>query len=302
MIKQKTRNIDKNKVNPPILEIPLKLDINHPSLGEENSEYIKSHIYSLKGSLGKAIVRLDTMEIITTVSDDYKVITHKDMFDNVENTLKMSGLEFVLYDINEGGKNKNRVYVNYLLPTYKFDIDGDVWVPYIQAYSCYDKFLSYGLLTGLYRVKNESALLIFDRKLLASRRHLRGKLELTEDMVNVKNWIDKLGELRRRIKHLKTSEAMINPDCNTITVKDIIIASVITVKKHRKKFEEFKLLPKYTEEFGNNAYSLMLALMEYCTHVLYDEKKKRPYDRSRKALTELTNNFLRDSWKIGEIF
>jgi len=302
MIKQKIRNTDKSKVNPVILEVPLKLDINHPILGEENSNFIKQNIHLLKGSVGKAIVRTDTMEIVTTVSDDYKVITHKDMFDNVENTLKMSGLEFILYDINEGGKNRNRVYANYLLPSYKFDIDGDEWIPYIQAYSCYDKFLSYGLLTGLYRIKNESALLMFDRKLLASRRHLRGKLELTEDMVNVKNWIDKLGDLRRRINDLRVKPLILNIEYENVTVGDIITRYVIVVKKHRKKFEESKLLLKYKEQFGNNYYSLLIALMEYCTHVLYDEKKKRPYDRSRKALTQIADSFLGNTWTAGEIF
>jgi hypothetical protein len=287
MLKQKQRNINKEILNFPVLEIPLKLDINHPDINNiltyENKQNL---IENLKGRLGKAIVKLNTSEIITTVSDDYKLITHKDMIENVEKTLKMSGLEFELFDINEGGKNKNRAYINYLLPTYKFDIEGDIWIPYIQAYSCYDKFLSYGLLTGLYRIENESSFLIFDKKLLASRRHLRGKLELTEDMVEISKWISKLGELRRRIKDWKElKEALDYLELHSS------ISQVIKIKKHREKFRTLKITHEYIKKFGENYYSLMVSLMEYAVHGLWDEKKRRAYDRSRNAQIQIANIF-----------
>lgn len=287
MLIKKCRNINRDILNFQVMEIPLKLDINHPDLESKLMYEDKANlIQNLKGRLGKAIVKVESSEIITTVSDDYKLITHKDMLDNVEDTLRRSGLQFQLFDINEGGKNKNRAYVNYLLPDYKFDIEGDVWVPYIQAYSCYDKFLSYGLLTGLYRIENESSFLIFDKTILASRRHLRGNLELTEDMVEISKWISKLGELRRKIKNFLQLQ-LIDPDLQVVSPME----KVIKVKKHRERFIESRLLSLYAQKFGSNNYSLILSLMDYATHGLWDEKKRRAYDRSRNAQIQIANFF-----------
>jgi hypothetical protein len=286
MINQKCRSTDRNILNFQVMEIPLKLDINHPCLqGILRYEDKIRLLQNLKGRLGKAIVKTESSDIITTVSDDYKLITHKDMLDNVEDTLKRSGLHFQLFDINEGGKNKNRAYVNYLLSDYKFDIEGDVWIPYIQAYSCYDKFLSYGLLTGLYRIENESSFLIFDKTILASRRHLRGKLELTEDMVEISKWISKLGELRRKIKdYLNLQLPDYLPQTN-------IINRIIKIKKHRERFIESQLISSYIQKFGTTYYSLLVSLMDYSTHGFWDAKKRRAYDRSRNAQIQTANIF-----------
>jgi hypothetical protein len=283
-LKRKHRNIDKEKVNYPILEIPLKLDINYPVLNLTEQDKFNI-INNLKGKLGRAILRVDTNEIITTVSDDYKTISHVNMFNNVEETLHMSGLHFELFDINEGGKHRNRVYANYLLPSYSFDINGDVWVPFIQAYSCYDKFLSYGLLTGLYRKESESAFLIFNRALLAKRRHVRGKLELKEDMINIGRWISELGEVRRTIKNYLDKPT-------TEDSLQAIIEIVLRVKMHRKRLFSHKLLENYKIQFGNNYYTALISLMEYATHYLFNLNRKRPYDLSRESQILIGDNFI----------
>jgi len=289
MIKLKSKNIDKLLIDYPIIEIPLMLDIT-TLLDNLTDLCTLDQLSQVRENLGKAIFRVDTKEVITTVSKDYQVITHIDMLKNVEDTLKINGLDFELFDINEGGKNKNRVYVNYLLPSYKFTVDEDVYIPFIQAYSCYDKFLSYGLLTGLYRIDNESAFLVFDKTLLAKRRHLRGKLELTEDMIHIEKWISTLGELRRKISDLR------NPSNSTETLLiegENIIRKVIKAKRHRRIFKELNILPEYVKRFGNTKYALFVALSEYVTHGLIDDKKKRAYDRSRGAQIQLYNLFLK---------
>jgi len=286
-IRRKSRNIEKEKVNYPIVEIPLKLDINHPSLSTILTFEDKQNIVNyFKDPFGRAILKLDTMHLITTVSNDYKTITHIDMFKNVEETLHMSGLSFELFDINEGGKNKNRVYANYLLPLYSFDVKGDMWVPFIQAYSCYDRFLSYGLLTGLYRKESESCFLIFNKALLAKRKHLRGKLELREDMINIGKWISELGELRRIITNLL--EKPINAD-----ITDAIMEIVLKVKMHKKRLQGHKLVENYSKEFGENYYTVLISIMEYVTHGLYNKHRKRPYDISREAQISIGNTFLK---------
>lgn len=293
MIKKKVRCVDRNSIYFPVLEIPLKLDINHPSLLEKesllqelsNNLAIREGKGYLKGKLGKVLVRVDTGEIITTVSNNYYLLTHEKFLDNVEEIMRLNGIEFELFDVNIGGKNNNRIYVNYLLPSYKFDVDGEVFIPFIQAYNCYDKFLSYGLLTGIYREDTESAFLVFNKSILVSRRHSREKLELTEDMVDVRGWISKLTELRRKVKDLKSKQ---------VSEYDsfLVIGSVLKARRHRDLFIKHKLQSREEDKFGKNYFSLLLSLMYYSTHGLYNSSRIRPYDLSRYSQIKIHEIFL----------
>ena len=293
MIKKKERCIDKDNIFFPVLEIPMRLDINHPSLiGKEailnqlsNNLSMKEGKGYLKGKLGKALVRVDKGEILTTVSNNYHMLTHEKFIETAESTMRLNGIEFELFDINIGGKNQNRVFCNYILPSYKFDVEGDVFIPFIQAYNCYDKFLSYGLLTGMYREETESAFLVFNKNILASRRHSRGKVGLTEDMIDVGNWISKLGELRRRIYELKEKN---------ITEYDsfLLIGNVLKAMMHRNLFIKHKLLKREEERYGKTCYSLFLSLLYYSTHGLYNTSRIRPYDMSRHSQIKIHDVFL----------
>lgn len=281
MILRKKLNTDKRTIIYPVLELNLTID----PIFLDDKMYIIS--YDIKKQLGKALLRINPPDLITIVSPKYIFVTHERLFSNVEDILTNNGIEFKLFDINEGGKNRNRAYINYILPAYKFSINTDEWIPYIQAYNCYDKFMSYGLLTGLYRIQNESALLIFDKKILASRRHVRKNIELKEDILNVKEWISKLGELRRTIQNL--TEQWIS---NNAFVENIV-RKVIKVKKHQQIFYNENILTNYINTFGNNYYSLLISLMEYATHGLWNKSRKRSYDRSRNAQMEIANIFLK---------
>jgi hypothetical protein len=138
-------------------------------------------------------------------------------------------------------------------------------------------------------MNNESAIIFFDPKLLAKRRHLRGRLELREDMINIGKWIDTLGEIRKKIKQLSYFDS----SNKVITEGENIIKRCIKVNKHRKRFKDLGIISEHTKEYGDTYYSLFIALMEYATHGLWDEKKKRSYDRSRYAQIQIANNFLK---------
>jgi hypothetical protein len=261
-IKKRHINIDYFTV-PEVYEIPLELNREACAFLWRKEEDV-TKLLSFNSLLGKALVQLDPPNLISIVSKDYKHISHKDIISNVEEALKSSGIDFELYDINEGGKNKNRLYINYVLPSYRFKIDKDEWIPFIQVYNCYDKFLSYGLLTGLYRVSSESALIVFDKKLLASRRHVRGKIEIREDMINIERWISKIGELRRSLQSL-TQEKVVDK-----FVAYNIIKKVFKFKKYRKYFKESDILKTNIKMYGNTYYAYLISLMEYSTHCLWD--------------------------------
>jgi len=130
MIKQKTRHTDKSLINFPVVFTPLM---------------ITNPLYrDVKGNAGQAIVRVDTKRIITIASEYYEPLTHIDKINNMEQVLRDLGINFELFDINIGGVSGNRVFLNYILPTYKFDVEGDIFVPFIQIYSAYDRYLSTG--------------------------------------------------------------------------------------------------------------------------------------------------------------
>lgn len=284
-MRQKLRNIDINTIDYPIIMIPL--DLNYEYLWS-NSSLPRGKKLAVQGDLGRTIIRLDTGKVLANVSKEYPLISHKSMIKNVEKTLHDCGLNHELFDINFGGKYGNRVYVNYLLRDYAFTIRTDEYIPFIQAYNCYDKFLSYGLVTGLYRASNNSCFIFPKKDLLPKRKHWRGNLEFTEDMIEVKKWISELINLRSLINLLFKKEL------SNLAV-ETAIEYVFNVKMHRKRFKEYQVLNKYVKQFDNNYYALFCALLEYATHWTINNKI-RSYDKSRRVQMNVPKLFLNITW------
>lgn len=282
MIKKKPRIVDKNVIDYPVIEVPLTLDL------ESLKNYSKySILYDFlkktKGDYGKAIIRLDTQKKIATTSSDYYLMQHMDAISKLEDILQKHGIIIEVFDINFGGKFGNRAYVNYLLPQYVFEIQNDKIIPFIQAYSCYDKFLSVGLLTGLYRIESEGGIIFKKRGELPKRKHFRKSVSFKKDVIDLKEWISELGSLRRYLSSLLLL-SLTNIDVN------FVINRIILKNLHRDRFIRTKVLQRYIERFGNNEYSLLWSISDYVTHK-YIDNKKRSYDRSRDAQINLTNVF-----------
>lgn len=282
MIKKKNRNTNKENIDYPVIEMPLKLDfesLRNYSNYNELVEYLKD----IKGDFGKAIIKLDINRPVAITSSDYKLVKHKDMVENIEKVLKNNGLKIELFDINFGGKYGNRVYLNYILPDYKFKVNNDTIIPFIQAYSCYDKFLSVGLLTGIYREESEGVVIFKKKGQLPKRKHFRKSVNFKDDMIRIGKWISDLGSLRRYLIKL-TTEPLEGID------SDYVVQQLIEKKMHQERFYYSKVLQKYINEFKETEYSLLFAISDYITHK-YMDNKKRSYDRSRNAQINLSNLF-----------
>jgi len=281
MIKKKQRNVNKNTIDYPVIEIPLRLDLESLK-SYHNYPLLYDFLKNTRGDYGKVIIRLDTQKVIAITSSSYYLIKHIKSISKLEKLLKKYGIEAEIFDINFGGKLGNRVFVNYILPQYVFDINGDKLLPFIQAYSCYDRFLSVGLVTGVYREESEGAIIFKKKGVLPKRKHFRKSVNFEGDLIDVRKWISDLGNLRRDIKML--SHSSMPDDINSV------VSKVIFKNLHRNRFENTKVLKRYVNQFGENKYSLLWALADFVTHK-YIDNKKRAYDRSREAQIILTNLF-----------
>uniref|UniRef100_A0A7C3WVD9 Uncharacterized protein n=1 Tax=Dictyoglomus turgidum TaxID=513050 RepID=A0A7C3WVD9_9BACT len=279
MILKKQRNLKKEDFYYDIVEIPIIVSF------QEKIQECLGNILVRKNSL----LENPTADVLTIVSSNYKVILHKDFVETVENTLFKEGLKYEVYDINEGGKNNNRLFINYILPSYKFSIRNDTWVPFVQGYNCYDKFMSYGLGIGLYNLNYESAFLISGNVLTYKKKHVkRSGVNLEFDMIKVSEWISSIGKVRRALGLLYESSL------NTQEDVVFLIKGVLGNRKHFNIFQSNHIFERFVVEYGFTYYSLLLSLMYYVTHAYFFILKKRSYDESRNKQLLLYNKFIKD--------
>lgn len=98
----------------------------------------------------KAIVRTDTDEVLSVVSDSYYTLKHKDAITEAEGALDVFG-ERELVKV-KSTRNGARIYVEYLFPETKVDIgDGDDICLRLIATNSYDRSARFGFMLGAYR-------------------------------------------------------------------------------------------------------------------------------------------------------
>ena len=245
--------------------------------------------WGVDGGHGYAIIRTDIMKTLATVSYYYEFVTHRQVVERLEKALSNEGVDFRLFDINIGGIGQNRIFLNYELPSYSFDIEGDVFIPFIQIFSSYDRYMSFGAISGVYRADNYSAIIVPKGLDLIQRRHLKSKGIKTEaslrKMIDIGTWVDGLVSLRGALKILKLKE--LNPAMIEHTIN-----LVFDKKNHQRMFKASVLLEDNIKEFGYNQYAFLNALSEYATHGIMNEKRRRSYDKSREAQVLLGKLFL----------
>ena len=278
ILPKKERTTDKNVVDFPVDFIPLQL----------NSEYlIEHHIHSdLKGDRGKVAVRLDTNEIIAVVTQEYGFIKHIQMVNNLERTLHQAGIPFEIFDVNMSGKCGNRVYINYVIPSYSFTIEEDSYVPFIHLYSSYDHDMAHGMFTGFYRHECENACIMTKGLTLLKKRHRQKYFKVDEeDMLDIGHWITNVHNARRSLSSL------LNKPFDALDVTRAL-DKIFVRKKYGKHFLENGILKKAIKKFGDNQYALFNALTEYATHFIVRDDRIRSYDVSRKSQIAISKLFL----------
>lgn len=266
-VSSKPRNVNKEDITYPIDLIPLKV-----------ADPAYAHL-----KVGNAIVRTDTHELVGVVSQKVKIIPHIIIADTFEDTIKRAGADLLLCDIKKGGAHGTRIDIDFLLPDYKFDIDGDTWTPCFQLTSTYELGVFYGVRTGFYREDNMS--LVLFRKLLTLSKTPRTSWWLldSKEVISLKQWIDDFSDARKIFYQL------LRESVDTIDVKKLIHTVIRNKDKHLMRFYERGILKKYVENYGRTYYAVFNALIEYATHGVYDEpvSRKRAYDRSEEMQRDI---------------
>ena len=239
-----------------------------------------------KGDCGVAVVRTDTKEIITHAGSEYQLVPHMKVLTAVEAMFEANGLEYDLFDIHTGGTKGNRMYVDYILPKHKIEVQGDDYTPFVQVQNSYDKFILFGLVTGLYRTACVNGVLMGMRNMqFLTKKHVEGNISLKDIAWNIDDWI-----LNLKITQKQLSKLFKAPLSKT-TYEDVI-KEILNKEKDQTIFAETKLLETYKKEFGNTEYALFNALTAYATHTMDDIEVCKNHDKARAIQMKIAKHFL----------
>jgi len=267
------RNTDKSRISYPVELFPLTF----------KDAGVASKI---SGDPGVCVVRTDSNQIICHASEDYQLVPHNDILSIVEETFKVNNILFELYDIHTGGGKYNKMYANYILSEYTFEIEGDSFTPFIQVYNSYDKSLLFGSITGLYRKAcwNGNLWGTRDMQLIRSK-HVGNKIDLFNVFTSMDKWVEGLGIAKFNLQKLLHQQL-------SSTVIEDVINSIFATKRDRKLIVESDLISNSITEFGDNRYALFNAVTNYATHKL--PLLTTNYDWSFEIQKKITSIFFMD--------
>lgn len=267
------RNTDKSRISYPVNLFPLTFK--DPEIASK-----------ISGDPGVCVVRSDSNQIICHASSDYQLVPHNDILSIVEETFKVNNIPFELYDIHTGGGKYNKMYANYILPKYTFNVEGDSFTPFIQVYNSYDKSLLFGSITGLYRNAcwNGNLWGTKDMQLIRSK-HVGNKIDLFNVFISMDKWVEGLGIAKFNLQKL------LHQQLSSTTIEDVI-NSIFATKRDRKLIVESDLISSSITEFGDNRYALFNAVTNYATHKL--PLLTSNYDWSFEIQKKITSIFFGD--------
>lgn len=239
--------------------------------------------------LGYAVIRTDTNKILSRVSNKYAVITHKEVITFAEKLFNNFKLKYTIFDINTGGYNSNRLYVNYLISdmdyTIKCNNNTDTYTPFIQVTNSYDADMRFNLRFGLYRLKcHNYGLLSTKQATTCVKRHTRNKVSLYDININIENW--------KNVNKLYINQLYRLSNIKLDRIKALAFLRKNIAKPDFNKFNIFDLLTVYTQELGNNYYALYNALTAYYTHIHSNSDAVHCYENGFKIQQHLADKFL----------
>ena len=247
------------------------------------------------GDPGKSVVRLDTNEIIGNVSSDYKIIPHKKVIENIEAVFAANDVKAEVHSIHTGGVTGHRMYVNYILPDLDIKVGDDVYHPYVQAFNSYDKSMSFGTITGLFREKCSNGMLLGTRDTLINAKKHYQSVNLDDMVLDVDAWFEQIMNYGSKLEKLLTLPIPGNitrTDEEPYNWLDSELDKIFERKIHISDFKESGLLAKYKKELGDNQYALFNALTDFATHSIEDPEKIRSFDMARKVQRKITTRFV----------
>ena len=242
------------------------------------------------GDPGKSIVRLDTNEIIGNVSSDYKVIPHKKVIENIEAVFAANKVEAEVHSVHTGGVTGHRMYVNYILPKLDIKVGNDIYHPYVQAFNSYDKSMSFGTITGLFRSKCSNGILLGVRDTLINAKKHYQSVDLDDMILDIDAWFEQIMNYGSKLEKLLTLP--IPGTVDDVDWLDSELDKIFERKIHISDFKESGLIEKYKKELGDNQYAIFNALTDFATHSIEDPEKIRSFDMARKVQRKITTRFV----------
>jgi len=125
------------------------------------------------------IYRPDTSTSLGIVSEDYQLVTHKDVVGTINEIISELKLapEVERSGVTKGGA---RLYHSLVFPTMRWEPRvGDKFDPVITVVNSYDRTRSLGLVFGTKRLSCSNGAWIFDRDFNYSMRHAYNKIDLS---------------------------------------------------------------------------------------------------------------------------
>jgi len=202
--------------------------------------------------------------------------------------LNSNQIKYELYDLHTGGTHGNRMYADYILPSYRINIEGDEYIPFIQIQNSYDKTLLFGITQGLYRQACSNGAFLGVRNVERIHlKHVGNNIDLNKEVFNVDYWLKNLDIAQTNLKRL-----MKEPLSNT-TIDDVL-KKIFNRKKDLELIKHFDLIEKNIKEFGFTRYALFNACTEFVTHALANEAlyRSKNYDRAKELSVRIGNEFL----------
>ncbi len=275
----------------------------------------------------KGVVRTDTNQVFSVVSDKYKLVTNLEALEIGRNIFKEM---FDAVNIDEirpyrviYPKTRSYCHIQLVHEQTNFSVfDQDVWLPFIQVSNSYNKTFALSYELGFVKRLCKNGLIFNKNTVEIKAIHKRNddiewklKLGLNELKKNEMEFIKSMQNIRRYHvdpKHIiplicKVFDFRFMLDIDKEKGK-ISENEVKRIKKDRKEFMELQtvvygLSDKYFNEIGHNAYAVFSIITDLISNHARSVKKFRKYTLLSPAYfykpTEWVNVFIKEIEKPG---
>lgn len=256
----------------------------------------------------KAIVNLDTNEIVSVVSNNYKLLSNKEALQLAKETFatlfpKVSPDDFLPFKViapsTLASCHIDLVHKNVKLSSTKWE--QDTWYPFLRMSNSYNRTLAFSLELGFVR-KLCSNGVIFNKKTIAVKfSHDKLRIEeLSTSFLDLQSYYEDFVTHLHEARDLKLKhEHFFLLVCKALNLNfNLESKSAPTRKNEHERLEKSKniihqISEAYIKEQGENAYALFNTLTDFVSH--QDQYKTiRAYNITPNTYYRRTGEWLKD--------
>lgn len=256
---------------------------------------------SLFGSRNFMVVRTDTRQVLSLVSEQYSLITNAEALELGKSILEHIYQEkfdrLVPTNILTNAEDTN--FLGSFMPeNYTFElVAGDKWVPFVYIQNSYDKTAPFRCWVGMGRVVCLNGLIFGNVEIQISTKHkidnmkyeIHRKLRVNQTDLNIRNQKELYASIFNRLMEIPIMDEWVRPlVCRAFEVsyfknKNDVKAEIAKIKKRYKKrkfisnsnkYDKMMILMAvidnkwihYSKSIGKNAYALYNVISDISTH------------------------------------